>query len=187
LNSKAVGLASIDPGALTTTLAYRSRNELPCDLAGVRVDAVLMLDATVYIDAQAARLPALLAARIAGSEILHCAVAVGELAASLGLLDPKHPGTPTVQRVLEETLNRIDPHRTVAPSPAAWREASIMAGALARTQHLHKDGRRKLLNDALLFLAAEETGSVLVSRNVRDMDLLLQLRPQGEVSLYERG
>lgn len=179
--------AAFDASTLIATLPYRRQDELPGDLANVPLDAILMLDATVYIDAGAGRLKAALSARLAGSEILHCAVSVGEIAASLGLLDPNHPGTPAVQRALNLTLERIDPFRTVAPSPAAWKEGSIIAGALARTQYLHKDGRRKLLNDALMFLAAEESGAVLISRNVRDMDLLLQLRPAGRVLLYERG
>jgi predicted nucleic acid-binding protein len=186
LSSDLVGPAPFESGALTATFAYRPRDLLPYEVASVAANAIFMLDATVYIDAQALRLPKELAARIASSEILHCAVAVGELAATLGLLDPKHPGTPSVQHVIKETLERIYPIRTVAPSPAAWKEASIIAGALARTQHLQKDGRRKLLNDALLYISAEETGTVLVSRNARDMDLLLQVRPLVEVLLYGR-
>ena len=63
----------------------------------------------------------------------------------------------------------------------------MMAGVLARTQHYSKDGRRKLLNDALLLLSADEAGAVLVSRNIRDMDLLLQLKPDARVVLYEIG
>jgi predicted nucleic acid-binding protein len=159
---------------------------LPYDLASVARDAVLMLDTTVYIDAQKAKLPHDLAARIATAEILHSAVALGEIAASLGLLDPAHPGTPAVTRVLLETLARADPARTAPPSTEAWLEASVMAGILARTQHLAKESRRKLLNDALVFVSAGEAGAVLVSRNAKDMDLLLQLSPDVSVLLYDQ-
>lgn len=145
-----------------------------------------MLDTTVYVDAQKAKLPRDLAARIATAEILHSAVALGEIAASLGLLDPAHPGTAGVTRVLLETLGKADPARTAPPSTEAWLEASMMSGILARTQYLPKESRRKLLNDALVFLTAGEAGAVLVSRNARDTDLLLQLRPAVSVLLYDQ-
>lgn len=171
-----------DPAGYVRRLAYRSRDELPFDLGDVPADAVLMLDATVYVDAQKSKVPPGLARRLAGSEIRHSAIALGELAADLGLLDPRHPGTPGV---LLETLHHVDPTRTVAPSPDAWLEASLLAGILARTQGLPRPDRRKLLNDALIFLSAEEQQAVLVSRNVRDFDLLLQLRPDVQVLLYD--
>ena len=88
--------------------------------------------------------------------------------------------------MLLETLRRVDDTRTVAPSTSAWLEASVMAGVLARTQHLGKEARRKLLNDALLFLTAGESNSVLISRNAKDMDLLLQMQPGVQVCLYDR-
>jgi predicted nucleic acid-binding protein len=168
------------------SLAYRARDRLPFDPAAVPLGAALMLDATVYIDAQKGALPTSLAARIAGSAIRHSAVALGEIAASLGLLDPSNPGTPAVRRALVETLDRAGAQRTVAPSADAWVEASVMAAILARTQGLPQSDRRKLLNDALIFLCAAETGAVLVSRNVRDMDLLLQLKPDVALLLYDR-
>jgi predicted nucleic acid-binding protein len=122
---------------------------------------------------------------LAGAQIVHCAVALGEIAAGIGLLDPGHPGTPKVSRILSETLRRADPTRIVAPSSDAWLEASLIAGVLARTQHLPKDSRRKLLNDALVFLTAAESQAVLVSRNGKDVDLLLRLRPDVPVFLYD--
>jgi predicted nucleic acid-binding protein len=185
LSSEPAPFRRIDPARHTATLAYRTRDQLPFDVDAVPREAILMLDTTVYIDAQKTKLPPELAARKAGQETLHSAVALGEIAASIGLLDPAHAGTPTVVEVLLETLDKADPQRTVAPSSAAWLEASILSGVLARTQQLGKDARRKLLNDALVFLSARETGAVLVSRNVKDVDLLLQLRPGAPVLLYD--
>ena len=60
-----------------------------------------------------------------------------------------------------------------------------MAGILARTQAIPRQDRRKFLNDALLFLQAADTGSVMIGRNSRDFDLLLQLKPQVHVLLYD--
>jgi len=152
----------------------------------IAADAILMLDTTVYIDAQKARLPQALSARMAGGKILHSAVALGDIAANLGLLDPAHIGTAGVAQALRETLGRADMKRTVSPSTEAWLEASVLAGILARTQGFPKHDRRKLLNDALIFLSAHEADAVLVSRNVRDIDLLLQIRPDVRVLLYDQ-
>jgi hypothetical protein len=57
-----------------------------------------------------------------------------------------------------------------------WLEAAVIAGILARTQGLAKEARRKFLNDMLLFLMAAESGAILISRNSRDIDLLLQMK-----------
>lgn len=176
-----------NPRRYTTTLAYRARDQLPWDPDAIPTGSAFMLDTTVYIDAQKAKLPQTLAARIATAEILHSSVALGELAASLGLLDPTHPGTPRVTHVLLETLARADPKRTRSPSTEAWLEASLLAGILARTQGFPKSDRRNLLNDALIFLSAAETGAVLLTRNLKDMDLLLQLRPDVQVLLYDQA
>ena len=62
-----------------------------------------------------------------------------------------------------------------------------MAGILARTQAIPKQDRRRFLNDTLLFLQAAEANAVMVSRNSRDIDLLLQLKPQAGVLLYDKS
>jgi len=62
-----------------------------------------------------------------------------------------------------------------------------MAGILARTQAIPKEDRRRFLNDTLLFLQAAEANAVMVSRNSRDIDLLLQLKPQAGVLLYDKS
>jgi predicted nucleic acid-binding protein len=186
LNSDPPPFERHDPAAYGTTLAYRSRDQLPRDLAAIPPDVPLMLDTTVYIDAQKAKLPRDLAVGLVGAEIIHSAVALGEIAAGIGLRDPGHPGTPKVSRALREILRKVDPARIVAPSADAWLEASLMAGILARTQNLSKDSRRKLLNDALILLTAAEAHAVLVSRNVKDVDLLLRLRPDAPVHVYDQ-
>ena len=170
----------------TRALAYRERAELPYDGGGRPADAPLMLDTTVYIDAQkTARLPGALVAAIAAAPLLHSAVALSELAAGLGLLDPAHPATPKARAAIEGVLARIALERIVEPSAAAWIEAAVVSGILARTQGLPRVERRKLLNDALMFMSAGETGAVLVSRNRADFDLLLRFRPEFRLWLYD--
>jgi hypothetical protein len=59
-----------------------------------------------------------------------------------------------------------------------------MAGSLARTQGFAQDRRRALLLDAALFVTAQESGTTLVSGNLSDMDLLLQIGGKADVLLY---
>lgn len=173
-----------DPARYVATLAYRSADRLPWDLAAAPAGKALMLDTTVYIDAQRGKLPDDLAARIGSAHIRHSAVALGEIAANTGLLHPSHPGTAMVNGIVRNIVANADTIRTAAPSAEAWLEASVLSGILARTQGFDRADRRKLLNDALIFLSAAEEDAILISRNVRDMDLLLQMRPDVLVVLY---
>jgi hypothetical protein len=85
-----------------------------------------------------------------------------------------------------EALTRINPSRIVAPSYEVWLEAAVIAGILSRTQAIPKQSRRKFLNDNLLFLQAADIGAVMISRNSRDLDLLLQIKPKAAVLLYDK-
>ena len=178
-------LARHDPSRWTRTLPYRERSDLPFDAAAVPASVPVMLDTTVYIDAFKATLPANVAALIARNVVLHCATACAELAVSIGHLDPTHPDTTKHRRPLEEALQRMAPAHVVAPSSEAWTEAALVAGILARTQGYPKESRRALINDALLFFSAVEAKATLISRNIRHMDLLLQIRPDAKVLLYD--
>ena len=82
---------------------------------------------------------------------------------------------------LLEILSRMAPTRIVAPSADAWTEAAIVAGILARTQGYAREARRALLHDAMMVLTAVGARAVLISRNVRDMDLLLRFWPHAKV------
>jgi hypothetical protein len=186
LSSEAPAWARHDPAAWTRTLAYRDRRDVPHYGSVWPAGATLMLDTTVYLDGQRrGRLPADLAARIASAPLIHSAVALSELTANLGLLDPAHPNTPRVRAVIEETLSRIPPERIVQPSIDAWLEGSLITGILARIQGLPAADRRKRLNDALIFISAGEAGAVLVSRDKADIDLLLNFRSDIRVWLYK--
>ena len=174
-----------DPAAWHERLFHRTRAELPFDAARLPPTLAVMPDTTVYIDGLQGRLPAVVSQLLVERQILHSAAACAELAISLGHLDPAHEDTMRHAVPLLDTLRHMPPERVLAPSADAWIEASLMAGTLARTQGYAKEQRRQLLHDAILFLAAGEAGAVLLSRNLRDMDLLLQLRPGARVLLYE--
>ena len=181
-------LARHDPAAWTRTLAYRNRAELPFDAAAVGVATPVMLDTTVYLDAlKAPGLPSAIQMIVARNVVLHCATACAELAVSTGHLDPAHPGTAAHRAPLIEILQRMVPTRIVSPSADAWTEAAAIAGILARVQAYARENRRAVLHDALMLLTAIEVDAVLISRNIRHMDLLLRFRPDARVLLYDRA
>lgn len=188
-----------DPDAFTRSLARRGDQELPFDAARLPPGLPVMLDTSFYIERQRRKLPADVIAVVEDRDVLHSGIACSELAISAGILDPAHPGTTLNRAAIMEVLEAIRGAETVEPSAAAWAEAGMIAGILARTQHLARSKkdlspveaccqeglRRKLLNDALIFLSACEQEAILVSANSRDMDLLLRFRPEAHVLLFK--
>lgn len=177
----------------------RPDNTLPFDPATVPADLPLMLDTTVYIHRLQGKIPPALHALVEARPTLHCAVAIAEIAVSAGIMDPAHTTTERYRTPLLGLLHGISALDIRAPGPAAWAEAGMLAGILARTQfglaqpkttlgvpaaEQQRENRRRLLNDALIFLCAGEHGAVLVSANVADIDILLRFRPDIQVLLY---
>jgi hypothetical protein len=180
-------IARNDPGRWPRPLTHRPKADLPFDPFQVSAGIPLLFDATVYIDQLKGQLPTSIVNLMASRIILHGAPALAELAVTIGALDPTDRRTQATLTPIVEMLTRINPSRIIAPSYEVWLEAAMLAGILARTQAIPKQARRKFLNDVLLFLQAVDTGSVLVSRNSRDLDLLLQLKPRGGVLLYDKS
>lgn len=189
-----------DPGAHPRPIERREAAELPFDPSALPAGLPVMLDTGFYIDRLKGKLAPDILDFVERRQILHSGVACGELAVATGMLTPGHPTTPGFRGPIMNLLATIDLAEAVSPSTAAWAEAGVVAGILARTQHLNRSRkelspdqaccqegkRRKLLNDALIFLSAAEAGAVLVSGNVRDVDLLLRFKPGADVLLYKR-
>lgn len=187
-----------DPDRYASSFAYRPDALLPFDPAQAPRDRPLLLDTNFYVHTLKDRVPAEIVSFVGSRVVLHSSVACAELTISLGILDPRHPETARNRRAITALLDSISETDMVAPSAGAWVEAGMIAGILARTQHLatpkrqlsaaeaccQEGRRRKLLNDALIFLTACELGAILVSENKRDVDLLLRLRPQADVVLF---
>ena len=180
-------IARNDPGRWPRPLTHRPKADLPFDPLQVAAGAFLLFDATVYIDQLKGQMPTSIVNLMASRTILHGAPALAELTVTIGALDPADRRTQAALIPIVEMLTRIDPSRIIAPSYEVWLEAAIMAGILARTQAIPKQDRRKFLNDALLFLQAADSGAVMLSRNSRDLDLLLQLKPRTRVLLYDKS
>ena len=176
-----------DPARWSRTLKHRPKAELPFDPLQVSTKAPLLFDATVYIDQLKGQLPGPIVDLVAARTIVHGAPALAELAVTIGALDPADRRTQATLTPIIDVLTRINPARIIVPSYEIWLEAAVLAGILARTQAILKQDRRKFLNDTLLFLQAADAGAVMISRNSRDLDLLLQMKPQVAVLLYDGG
>jgi hypothetical protein len=176
-----------DPGQWPQTLAYRTKADLPYDPSRIPPRASLLFDATVYIDQLKGQLPRPIVDLVAARTILHGAPALAELAVAIGALEPTDRRTRAALAPIVEVLTRINPARIIVSNHEIWLEAAVLAGILARTQAIPKSDRRKFLNDTLLFLQAADAGAVMISRNSRDLDLLLQIKPQAGVLLYDKG
>lgn len=182
----AAALRRLKPEKRTAPLARRPDRDLPFVDDEVEAGPPLLLDTTVYIDVLQGRAPPRVGALLRVRQVNHSAIAVGELAHLLGRLDPGHPGTSAVLAEIRTTIEDVPQHRLSAPSTQALVEAGIVTGTAARLRSLRREDRQPFLNDACLFLHALETGSVLLSRNVGDMDLIGQLVPAGRVLLYRQ-
>ncbi len=155
------------------------------DASAVPSDAILLLDTTVYIDGmKRAGLPADIQALLADRVIRHSPICVGELGFGVGRIDPSHRDTERNRSAIEGVLGRLEPDSFVELSAAGWARAGVLAGALSRLQGFAQDRRRTLFLDAALFVTAQELGLTLVSANLTDMDLLLQIGGEAMVLLY---
>jgi hypothetical protein len=188
-----------DPDRHTRPFARRQDSALPFDPAALPADLPLMLDTTVYVHRLQNKVPPPIHALVEARPVLHCAVVVAEIVVSAGIMDPTHTTTARYRTPLLDLLHGISALDMRAPSPAAWAEAGMLAGILARTQfglaqprtmlasgavEQQREGRRRLLNDALILLCAGEHGAILVSGNGADFDVLLRFRPDIQVLLY---
>jgi len=198
LTAGALALAH-DPDRHTRPFSRRHDSALPFDPAALPDGLPLMLDTTVYVHRLQNKIPPPIHALVEARPVLHCAVAVAKIAISAGIMDPTHATTERYRTPLLGLLGGISALDMRAPGPAAWAEAGMLAGILARTQfslaqprtalasgeaEQQRENRRRLLNEALIFLCAGEHGAILISGNVADMDILLRFRPDIRVLLY---
>jgi hypothetical protein len=166
------------------TLTRRSDNELPF----VNPDSIggqgLLLDTCVYIDQMQDRSPQILDDLIAQRQVNHSTVAIQELMHTVGILNPSDARTATVIGIIGRQIRAIPPHRIFAPDTEILGRAALLSGMLCRLQGYQKDGRLHALQDCALFLQAHKLGLVVLTANVRDYDILLQLIPAGRVLFY---
>jgi predicted nucleic acid-binding protein len=165
-------------------LARRDEADLPFLGGEAEAGNGRLLDTCVYIDQMQGRAsPAvqdLLDIRI----VHHSMVAVQELMHTVGVLDPRDPRSARAVAAIGRAVDAMPPHRLLLPDAETLASAAVHAGILCRTQGYGKEGRFRVLNDCVLFLQARKFGLTLLSRNVGDLDMLLQMRPDGRVLFY---
>ncbi len=166
-------------------LEYRNRSQLRFLPSLKPPFPKFLLDTTVYIDALQGSLPEYAETALRAGNLWHSTVTESELAALAGLLNPKHPETASVIAQVAESIDQRPEHRILTPDRKIWREAGILAGLVARLQRYAKNERRKALNDALIYLLAARNGCMVLTRNVLDFDLLMQLDTTGQAIFYD--
>jgi predicted nucleic acid-binding protein len=166
------------------TLTRRSDNELPFVNPGSIGGQGLLLDTCVYIDQMQDRSPQILDDLIAQRQVNHSTVAIQELMHTVGVLNPSDARTATVIDVVGKQITAMPTHRIFAPDTEILGRAALLSGILCRLQGYEKDGKLRALQDCVLFLQAQKLGLVVLTANVGDYDILLQLIPAGRVLFY---
>lgn len=178
-------LRRLKPQRPTAALVRRADSALPGVATPVGPGLELLLDTCVYIDVLQGCTPPAVDELLTQRILNHFTVALSELTHLFGRLNPARPATRATLRELAGVIDNVPAHRLTAPSVRASGEAGMLAGQAARAAGLaHGVG---LLNDALLLLHAAESGCVLLTRNIADMDRLQQRAPHAAFLVYHRA
>ena len=175
--------ARLDP---QRTLARRGDGELPFVNASLLGGQGLLLDTCVYIDQMQDRSPQVLDDLIARRQINHSTVAIQELMHTVGFLNASDTRTAGAIAEIGKQIKAMPPHRVFAPDVEILGRAALLSGILCRLQGYEKDGKLRALQDCVLFLQAQKLGLVVLTANVGDYDILLQLIPMGRVLFYRQ-
>ncbi len=165
-------------------LRRRADGELPFLEGTASAGNGLLLDTCVYIDQMQGRLSQPTEALLGTRTINHSTVAVQELMHTVGVRDPDDPRTETVIASIGAVIEAMPSHRMFTPDAEVLAGAAVYAGMLCRTQGYLRDDRMGALHDCVLFLQALKLGLGVLTRDVRDFDFLLQMRPDGRVLFY---
>jgi len=166
------------------TFARRPASELPFVNANDLAGQGLLLDTCVYIDQMQARAPLILADLIRQRHVNHSTVAIQELMHTVGILDPADKRTPAVIAVIRSYIQAMPGHRIFVPDADTLGRAALLSGMLCRIQGYSRDHKLRALHDCVLFLQAQKLGFLVLTANITDYDILLQLFPAGRVLFY---
>ncbi len=75
-------------------------------------------------------------------------------------------------------------HRIFVPDADTLGRAALLSGMLCRIQGYSRDHKLRALHDCVLFLQAQKLGLLVLTANIADYDILLQLFPAGRVLFY---
>jgi len=167
-------------------LARRGDEALPFINPSLLGGQALLLDTCVYIDQMQDRSPQMLDDLIAQRQVNHSTVAIQELMHAVGALIPSDTRTAGVVAEIGKHIKAMPPHRIFAPDVEVLGRAALLSGVLCRLQGYAKDGKLRALQDCVLFLQARKLGLVVLTANVSDYDILLQLVPAGRALFYRK-
>jgi hypothetical protein len=179
----AVRWARFDP---RRTLARRADAELPFVNEERIAGQELLLDTCVYIDQLQDRTPVVVDRVIATRWAKHSSVAIQELMHTVGVLDPDDRRTPGAVAEIRGLIRSMPPHRIFAPDVDVLGRAALLSGIVCRLQGYAAGGRARALQDCVLFLQAQKLGLTVLTANIGDFDVLLQLLRAGRVLFYRR-
>ena len=168
------------------TLARRGDDELPFVDENLIGGQGLLLDTCVYIDQMQDRSPQVLDDLMAQRQVNHSTVAIQELMHTVDMLNPSDVRTAGVVAAIGALIKAMPPHRVFAPDVDVLGRAALLSGILCRLQGYERDGKLRALQDCVLFLQAQKLGLAVLTANVRDYDVLLQLIPLGRALFYRR-
>lgn len=168
------------------TLARRADAVLPFVTEARISGPPLLLDTCFYIDQLHDRSPALLDRLIAARQVNHSTVAIQELMHTVGVLDPADRRTPAAVAAIGYFIRSMPPYRVSTPDADVLGRAALLSGVLCRLQGHATDRKQRALQDCVLFLQALKLGFTILTANIGDFDVLLQLLPAGRVLFYRR-
>lgn len=179
----AVRWARFDP---RRTLTRRADTALPFATEERIGGQALLLDTCVYIDQLQGRAPDIVEALIDARQTNHSSVALQELMHTVGVLDPDDARSTRPIDAIRKLVRSMPPHRTFSPDMDVLGRAALLSGMLCRLQGYGRERKLRALHDCVLFLQAQKLGFSVLTANVGDFDILLQLVPAGRVQLYRR-
>jgi hypothetical protein len=147
----------------------------------------LLLDTCVYVDVLQDRLPARVERLMAARLCNHSGVALAELTHLFGRLDPRDSRADGVLKEIAGVVAHIPDHRLNPPSVDALGEAGILAGLASRLMSIEPSREQALLNHAIFYLQAVESGQIILTRNIREFDFFDQLLARNRVLFYARA
>jgi predicted nucleic acid-binding protein len=168
------------------TLARRRDDELPFVDANRIGGQGLLLDTCVYIDQMQGRSPPILDDLISYRQVSHSTVAIQELMHTVGVLNPADRRTAAVVAAISRQIKAMPPHRIFVPDAEVLGRAALLSGILCRLQGYGAAGKLRALQDCVLFLQALKLGLAVLTTNVADFDILLQLIPAGRGLFYRK-
>jgi predicted nucleic acid-binding protein len=168
-------------------MARRDDAELPFVIEDELVGQPLLLDTCVYIDQMQGRAPPLIERLIETRQVNHSTVAIQELMHTVGVLNPDDPRTEGAIDRIGRQIEAMPDHRLFAPDTETLGRAALLSGIAARSRGYAGDDRLKALQDCTLFLQARKLGFTVLTANLAEFDLLLQLAPRGRALFYRRA